>query len=88
MITHIELDDQLIKQVMQLCHFSTKKAAVQAALAEFVKTLKREQLLELRDKVRWQADRPRLRSEPKTLFKAATISTRGYRFSRDAANER
>lgn len=24
----------------------------------------------------------------KTLFKAATISTRGYRFSRDAANER
>jgi len=24
----------------------------------------------------------------KTLFKAATISTRGYRFNRDAANER
>jgi len=24
----------------------------------------------------------------KTLFKAATISTRAYRFSRDAANER
>jgi hypothetical protein len=24
----------------------------------------------------------------KSLFKAATISTRGYRFSRDAANER
>ncbi len=24
----------------------------------------------------------------KTVFKAATISTRGYRFNRDAANER
>ncbi|OGS93939.1 MAG: hypothetical protein A3H31_10705 [Gallionellales bacterium RIFCSPLOWO2_02_FULL_57_47] len=27
-------------------------------------------------------------SKRKTLFKAATISTRGYRFNRDAANER
>ena len=27
-------------------------------------------------------------SKSKTLFKAATISTRGYRFNRDAANER
>lgn len=27
-------------------------------------------------------------SKRKTQFKAATISTRGYRFNRDAANER
>ena len=27
-------------------------------------------------------------SKRKPLFKAATISTRGYRFNRDAANER
>jgi hypothetical protein len=27
-------------------------------------------------------------SKRKTLFKSATISTRGYRFNRDAANER
>ncbi len=27
-------------------------------------------------------------AERKTIFKAATLSTRGYRFNRDAANER
>lgn len=47
MRTHIELDDQLIGQVLQLGHFSTRKAAVHAALAEFVKVLKRQQLLAL-----------------------------------------
>ena len=62
MRTHIELDDQLIKQVVQLGHFSTRKAAVHAALAELVRTLKREQLLALRGKVKWQADLPRLRA--------------------------
>jgi Arc/MetJ family transcription regulator len=66
MRTHIELDDQLIKQVVQLGHFSTRKAAVHAALAEFVRTLKREQLLVLRGKVKWQADLPRLRAARNT----------------------
>ena len=50
MRTRIELDDQLITQVVQLGHFSTRKAAVHAALAAFVRTLKREQLFALRGK--------------------------------------
>jgi Arc/MetJ family transcription regulator len=66
MRTHIELDDQLIKQVVQLGHFSTRKAAVHAALAEFVRTLKREQLLALRGKVKWQADLRGLRAARNT----------------------
>lgn len=66
MRTHIELDDQLINQVVQLGHFSTKKAAVHAALAEFVRTLKRQQLLALRGKVSWQADLRRLRAARNT----------------------
>lgn len=66
MRTHIELDDQLINQVVQLGHFSTKKAAVHAALAEFVRTLKRQQLLALRGKVSWQADLRGLRAARNT----------------------
>ena len=66
MRTHIELDDQLINQVVQLGRFSTKKAAVHAALAEFVNTLKRQQLLALRGKVSWQADLRRLRARRNT----------------------
>lgn len=62
MRTHVEPNDQLIAQVLQLGHFPTKKAAIHAALAEFVKTLKRQQLLALRGKVNWQGDLDQLRS--------------------------
>jgi len=61
MRTHIELDDALLSQVVQLGHFPSKKAAVNAALAEYVKLLMRKQLLELRGKVRWEGDLDQLR---------------------------
>ena len=62
MRTHIELNDQLIAQVLQLGRFPTKKAAIHAALAEFVKTIQRQQLLALRGKVIWQGELDQLRS--------------------------
>lgn len=62
MRTHIELDDQLLAQVQQLGRFPTKKAAVNAALAEYAKLLKRRQLLALRGKIRWEGDLDQLRS--------------------------
>jgi Arc/MetJ family transcription regulator len=40
MKTHIELDDELLEQVFRLGGFATKKAAVNTALAEYVKLLK------------------------------------------------
>jgi Arc/MetJ family transcription regulator len=61
MRTHIDLDEQLIDQVVALGGFATKKAAVHAALAEFVKTIKRQQLLALRGKMPWQGDLAALR---------------------------
>jgi Arc/MetJ family transcription regulator len=61
MRTHIELDENLLDQVLALGRFPTKKAAVQAALSEFVKTLKRRQLLALRGQVQWQGDLDQLR---------------------------
>jgi len=52
----------LLEQVCVLGRFSTKKAAVNTALAEYAKLLKRQQLLALRGQVEWQGDLDRLRA--------------------------
>jgi Arc/MetJ family transcription regulator len=62
MRTHIELDGDVLDQVMDLGKFASKKAAVNAALAELSRALKRRQLLALRGKVAWQGDLDMLRS--------------------------
>lgn len=62
MRTHVDLDENLLDEVVRLGRFPTKKAAVQAALTEFVKALKRRQLLALRGQVAWQGDLDRLRA--------------------------
>lgn len=62
MRTHIDLDEGLIRQVMSLGHFPTKKAAIHMALAEYMKQLKRQQLLALRGKVAWIGDLDELRT--------------------------
>jgi len=63
MKTHIELDDQLLEQVFQLGGFATKKAAVNAALTEYVKLLQRRELLNMRGKVRWEGDLNEMRAD-------------------------
>jgi Arc/MetJ family transcription regulator len=62
MKTHIEVDDELLEEVIRLGAFGTKKAAINAALVELAKALKRRQLLALRGKVRWQGDLEQLRA--------------------------
>jgi len=62
MRTHVERDDQLLAQALQLGQFPTKKAAIHAALEELVKTLKRQQLLALRGKINWQGDLDQMRA--------------------------
>ena len=61
MRTHIELQDDLLEQVIQLGHFKTRKAAVNQALAEYVRLLKRRELLKLQGKLHWDADLDQLR---------------------------
>lgn len=63
--THIELNDQLIHEVLTLGKFETKKAAVNAALLEYVKFLKRQKLLKLRGKIQWQGNLEQLRAHRK-----------------------
>ena len=61
MRTHVELDDEVLDQVLALGGFPSKEAAVNAALVEYLHTLKRQQLLALRGKVQWKGDLMSLR---------------------------
>lgn len=62
MRTQVDLDEQLLAEIVQMGAFSSKKAAIQAALTEFVKTLKRRQLLALRGQMQWQGELDQLRA--------------------------
>ena len=62
MKTHIELDDALLEEVFRMGRFSTKKAAVNAALAEYAKLLKRRELLQMQGKMPWAGDLDALRA--------------------------
>ena len=61
--THIELDDGLLEEVFRMGHFATKKAAVNAALAEYAKLLKRRELLEMQGKIPWIENLDALRTD-------------------------
>jgi len=56
MRTHIELDDQLVKQALQISHLKTKKEVVHEALKQYVASLKRKELLSLRGKNTWEGE--------------------------------
>jgi Arc/MetJ family transcription regulator len=63
MKTHIELDDALLEEVLQMGRFTTKKAAVNTALAEYARLLKRRELVAMRGAVRWEGDLDALRAD-------------------------
>ena len=68
MKTHIDLDEQLLEQLFRLGGFDTKKAAVNTALAEYVKLLKRRELLGMRGKVQWEGDLNEMRADRSTRW--------------------
>ncbi len=63
MKTHIELDDALLEEVFRMGGFDTKKAAVNTALAEYAKLLKRRELLKMQGKMPWVGDLDALRED-------------------------
>ena len=61
MRTHIDIDDVLLEEARTLGGYTTIKSAVNIALAEHVKQLKRQALLNLRGQLNWQGDLEQLR---------------------------
>ena len=47
MRTTIEIDDNLLKNVMERAHCKTKKAAIMTALTEYLKMTRRKELIEM-----------------------------------------
>lgn len=62
MRTNIELDDQLVKQALQISKLRTKKDVVHEALKQYVASLKRKKLLSLRGEGTWEGDLEQMRS--------------------------
>lgn len=62
MRTNIELDDVLVKQALKLSKITTKREVVEEALKNYVSSLKRKQMLELKGKVTWEGNLKQMRS--------------------------
>lgn len=56
MRTNIELDDKLVEQALEISNLRTKKDVVNEALKQYVASLKRKQILVLREEDTWEGD--------------------------------
>ena len=59
--THLDLNDKLLTEAMRRGGHETKRATVNAALAEYINSCKRLELLALRGKVRWEGNLDQMR---------------------------
>ena len=59
--TNIDLEDKLVKEGMQVFKCKTKKELVHLALRELLKREKRKEILQLREKIRWEGNLEELR---------------------------
>ena len=62
MRTNIDLDDDLVRQALELSNIKTKKEVVEQALINYIATLKRKELLALKGKVVWEGNLKQMRS--------------------------
>lgn len=63
MKTHVDVDDAVLREVMSMGKFSSKRIAINTALAEYLRKLKRLDLLAMRGNVPWVGDLDALRSD-------------------------
>jgi len=62
MRTNIELDENLIKQALEISRLRTKKDVVHEALKQYIASQKRKSILSLRKKNTWEGDLDQMRS--------------------------
>lgn len=63
MKTHVDVDDVLLHEVMRMAGLPSKKVAINTALAEYLRKLKRLDLLAMRGNVPWVGDLDALRAD-------------------------
>jgi Arc/MetJ family transcription regulator len=63
MLTHIDLDEEKIKEIMELMNFKTKKEAVNAALEVMLNNLKRMEVLKWKGSNAWEGDLDEMRRD-------------------------
>ena len=63
MRTNIDIDDELLRQAMEISDVKTKKEVVQQALENYVKMLNRKQILTWPGKVHWDGDLEQMRTQ-------------------------
>jgi Arc/MetJ family transcription regulator len=62
MRTNIELDDVLVKKAMKITQISTKKALINRALEELIKSNTRKGMLEFFNSGIWEGDLKKMRT--------------------------
>lgn len=62
MRTNIDIDDDLLAEAMRVAGTATKKATVEAGLAELIRRHRVRKVRELRGTVRWVGDLDEMRS--------------------------
>jgi Arc/MetJ family transcription regulator len=61
MRTNIDLDDTLVNQALKLSKLKTKRDVVQAALTNYVSSMKKKELLHLKGRVTWEGNLKEMR---------------------------
>ena len=59
--TNIELDDRLVAEGMRVFKCKSKRELVYLALTELLKAAKRQEILKLEGKIKWEGDLKELR---------------------------
>jgi Arc/MetJ family transcription regulator len=63
MRTNVVIDDQLMKDALELSGFRTKKAAIEAGLRLLIKFNRQEKVKKFRGKLKWTGDLDRMRTD-------------------------
>ena len=63
MRTNVVIDDQLMKEALELSGLRTKKAAVEAGLRLLVKFSRQAEAKKFRGKLKWSGDLDKVRSD-------------------------
>ena len=62
MRTNVDLDDVLVKKAMELTNITTKKALINKALEEMIKSNTRKEILKFMDAEIWEGNLKEMRS--------------------------